>query len=73
MGLDEHHQITKAYEHHNIDILVHGVVGLIVESSHIGSDSNKDPIKDNKDQLIDDSLNDEASHWAPDTARLFLG
>lgn len=53
------HQEAKTDEHHNIDILIHGVIGLINIGLVMRSDSNKNAIEDHNDDLKNNNSNGE--------------
>ena len=63
-GFDEHHEIAKANKHHNVDILIHGIVGLVVEGGYVRFNLHIDSVDDHEYNFIDNYLNDKAFHWA---------
>ena len=54
---DEDHEEAKTDEHHDIDILVHGIIRFVVASTYIGIHLNKDSVKNHQDNLDDDCVN----------------
>lgn len=49
--LQKSHQETEADQHHDVDILKHGVIGLIELAIVVTLNTNEDPIEDNNDDL----------------------
>lgn len=56
MIFDEDHEESKTNEHHDIDILIHGVVGLVVPVGDIGINLDEDTVEDDEDNFNDDGV-----------------
>lgn len=54
MMLDEGHQIPEPDQHHDIDVLIHGVVIGVVGISIVYFGAHKDSIKDDDGDLDND-------------------
>ena len=59
MMLDEGHQIPKSDQHHDIDVLIHGVVIGVVGISIVYLGSYKDAIEDDDGDLDSDEQESE--------------
>ena len=53
---DEDHQVAESNKHHDIDILIHGIIGFVEAISNGGVNLNIDVEHEEKNDLVDDSL-----------------
>ena len=56
MIFDEDHEETETNEHHDVDILIHGIIGFVVIVADVGVDLDEDSIEHNQDNLNDDGM-----------------
>ena len=57
---DEDHEVAKSDEHHDVDILIHGIIGFVKTGTDRWINFDIDVKHEEKDDLIEDTLNSEA-------------